>query len=185
MKTPVVRQPANRRPVEYYLELRYPVLVHEDPEGGYVAEIPDLPGCMTQAETLPELFDLIEDARRVWIEATYEDGREIPLPRTESEYSGKFIVRLPASLHRRLVEAADAEGVSLNLYVVQLLSGAVGLDLVLRRIDEVGQAIAEVERSLGYALGSVPHTSRTPSRVGSVVTFTGSGSRRTSLAVAS
>ena len=185
MKTPVVRQSVARRPVEYYLGLRYPVLVHEEPEGGYVAEIPVLPGCLTQAETLPELFEMIEDARRAWIEATYEDGREIPLPRTEVEYSGKFVVRVPASLHRRLAEAAEAEGVSLNLYVVQLLSGSVGLDVVLRRLDRLDHAVAEVQQSLGYVLGSVPRTSRTPARVGSVVTFTGAGSRRTDLAVAS
>ena len=38
------------------------------------------------------------------------------------EYSGKFNVRLPRSLHRALVDAASQDGVSLNQYVVMLLS---------------------------------------------------------------
>ncbi len=132
-----------RQPVDYYLDLRYPVVVHQDPEGGYVAEIPDLPGCATQAETPAELFEMIEDARRVWIEATYEDGREIPLPRSDQVYSGRFVVRMPASLHRQLADAAEAETVSLNQYVVSVLSAGVSLDLVARRVEERLDHLAE------------------------------------------
>lgn len=130
-----------RAPLERYLRLRYPVTILPEEEGGYFAEIPDLPGCMTQGETLDEVFAMIEDARRAWITASYEAGRAIPIPRAETGYSGRFIVRAPASLHRRLVDAADREGVSLKQYVVQLLAGRADLAEVLRRIDELGQAV--------------------------------------------
>ena len=106
----------------FYLGLRYPVTIHADPEGGVVAEIEELPGCMTQAETLDDAFTAIEDARQAWIEAAYEDEQDIPLPRDLEEYSGKFVVRIPRSLHRNLAQAAKREGVSLNQYVTDLLA---------------------------------------------------------------
>ena len=105
-----------------YLALRYPFQVIADRDGGYVVRFPDLPGCVTQVETLDELPAMAEEARRLWIETAHEQGLDIPMPSYPEEYSGKFNVRLPASLHRALVEAAEREGVSLNQYVVMLLS---------------------------------------------------------------
>ena len=37
-----------------YLQLKYPIELVEDEEGGYFAQIPDLPGCMAQGETTEE-----------------------------------------------------------------------------------------------------------------------------------
>lgn len=42
-----------------------------------------------------------------------------------TKYSGKFTVRLPKSLHQALVDRADKEGVSLNLFVTNALSRTV------------------------------------------------------------
>ena len=64
---------------------------------------------------------MAEDARTGWIETEYEEGRNIPEPSFQ-EYSGKFNVRIPKSLHRALADAAAQDGVSLNQYVVMLLS---------------------------------------------------------------
>jgi antitoxin HicB len=84
-----------------------------------------LPGCLTQADTFEELGEMIEDAMRGWIEIALEDGTPVPEPRPDEAYSGKFVVRVPKSLHRRLVETAEAEGVSLNQYINVALMGAV------------------------------------------------------------
>ncbi len=107
--------------LEYYLNLQYPVTLYPDPEGGYVAQIKDLPGCLSQGETLEEAMANINEARELWIETVYEAGDEIPLPSTDESYSGKLLVRMPKSLHRRLVDKAEVEGVSLNQYIVYLL----------------------------------------------------------------
>ncbi len=116
-----------RQPVEYYLNLRYPITITPDETGGYVAEIEDLPGCFTQGDTIEEVYANIEEARRLWIDVAYEDGQDIPEPRAEQEYSGKFNVRVPRSLHRKLDQIAKREGVSLNQYLVSTLSHAIGL----------------------------------------------------------
>ncbi|WP_353932852.1 type II toxin-antitoxin system HicB family antitoxin [Okeanomitos corallinicola TIOX110] len=110
--------------LEYYLNFQYPVTLYPDAEGGYVAQIKELPGCLTQGETLEETMTNINEARELWIETAYEAGDNIPLPSTDDSYSGKLLLRLPKSLHHRLAESAKREGVSLNQYLVSLVSAA-------------------------------------------------------------
>jgi antitoxin HicB len=70
----------NPKPLEYYLNLTYAVTVYPEPEGGYVAVIKDLPGCVTQGETADEILENIEEARQLWIETAYDFDDPIPLP---------------------------------------------------------------------------------------------------------
>jgi predicted RNase H-like HicB family nuclease len=111
--------------LEYYLNKHYPVTLYSADEGGYVAEIKDLPGCITQGETAVEALEMIEDAQQLWLETAYRRGDTIPLPSTETQYSGKTLLRMPRSLHQSLAEGAEKEGVSLNQYLVALLSQAI------------------------------------------------------------
>ena len=69
-----------RRTLAEYLALQYPYEVIAEPEGGYVIRFPNLPGCVTQAETADEIGSMAEDARRAWIGAAYDDEIDIPLP---------------------------------------------------------------------------------------------------------
>ncbi|OIN88237.1 MAG: hypothetical protein AUJ21_11230 [Anaerolineae bacterium CG1_02_58_13] len=68
---------------------------------------------------------MIKDAMAGWLEISLEDGNPIPEPAPDEDYSGKFVVRLPRSLHRQLVETAEREGVSLNQFVNVALARAV------------------------------------------------------------
>jgi antitoxin HicB len=144
-----------RKPVGYYLEAEYPVTVYAAPEGGYVAEIEDLPGCLTEGETLDEVFERIEDARRAWIEVTYEDGADIPLPRTDREYSGKFVVRIAKSLHRRLAEQADREGISLNQHVEGILSASIAYDRAIEQCQYISIPVGQAWQSQVYYLNAL------------------------------
>jgi antitoxin HicB len=111
-----------REPLQHYLELQYPFRVDADPDGGYAIEFPDLPGCLTQADTPDEIGPMAEEARSLWIETEYDAGKDVPLPSYPTEYSGKFNLRVPKSLHANLARSAELEGVSLNQYVVMLLA---------------------------------------------------------------
>jgi antitoxin HicB len=71
---------AKRKPLEYYLKLRYPITLTESPEGGYFVEIIPLEGCMSQGETVQEAVDNIKDAKKLWLEIAYEEGIDIPEP---------------------------------------------------------------------------------------------------------
>jgi predicted RNase H-like HicB family nuclease len=48
--------------------------------GGYLATIPDLPGCMSDGETPEEALHNVQDAIESWIEAAKEWKQEIPKP---------------------------------------------------------------------------------------------------------
>src|SRR5439155_5458119 len=100
----------------------------EDEGGGYLIEFPDWPGCVSDGETIEEALANGEDAKRCWIAAMNEAGRPIPPPSVEPAegYSGKWQLRAPKSLHRRLAERAKREGVSLNTLAVPLLAEGLG-----------------------------------------------------------
>lgn len=109
--------------VEYYMGLSYRVEVIEDKdEGGYALHCPELPGCITCADTIEEGIQMIEDAKRCWFTACLEDGVPIPEPSRLEDYSGQFKLRLPKSLHKLLAQRSSEEGVSMNQYCVYLLS---------------------------------------------------------------
>lgn len=110
--------------LNYYLNLTYPISLYPEPAGGYTVTIKDLPGCMSVGETLSEAMENIQEARELWIETAYECGDEIPLPATEVEYSGNLSLQIPKSLHRSLAEKAEREGVSIDCYILTLLTKA-------------------------------------------------------------
>ncbi|MBI3160708.1 MAG: type II toxin-antitoxin system HicB family antitoxin [Chloroflexi bacterium] len=114
--------------LNHYLSLPYSIELTPNPEaGGWVAAVRELPGCISQGDTQVEALEMIQDAMRGWLETALEDGKPIPQPRLEDDYSGKFVVRVAKSLHRRLAEAAAEDDVSLNQYVVTALASAVGM----------------------------------------------------------
>lgn len=80
MKTLNQNNPIDQHPLDYYLNLSYAMTLYPDAEGGYVAEIKDLPGCLTQGETLAETIANINEARELWLETAYEENDQIPLP---------------------------------------------------------------------------------------------------------
>jgi antitoxin HicB len=93
--------------------------------GGYLIEFSDLPGCISDGETVEEAIINGQDAKHAWIAAMREAGRPIPAAGADS-YSGKWQLRAPKSLHRRLAEMARREGVSLNTLAVSLLAQGLG-----------------------------------------------------------
>jgi antitoxin HicB len=110
------------RDLNYYLSLSYRIVIEPDPNGGMTIYIPDLPGCISQGDNLEDAYKMIEDAKTAWIETALEDGADIPEPVNEEDFSGKFVVRVPKSLHKILSEQAKQEGVSLNQYINYKLS---------------------------------------------------------------
>ena len=113
--------------INYYLNLPYTRELIPEPEGGWFVRVKELPGCMSQGDTPEEAMEMINDAMALWLETALDHDMAIPEPRMDEDYSGKFVARLPKSLHRKCVERADQDEVSLNQWVVSALSEVVGL----------------------------------------------------------
>jgi antitoxin HicB len=106
---------------DYPFEVR--PLARED-GGGYLITFPDLPGCMSDGETPEAAIQNGLDAAKSWLETAKEFNDLIPEP--GESYSGKFITRVPKSLHARLIARAKQEGVSMNALVTTYLAQALG-----------------------------------------------------------
>jgi predicted RNase H-like HicB family nuclease len=107
---------------------RYPAHVFwSDEDAGFIATAPDLPGSSAFGETQSEALAQLEHAIEAWTEAATAAGNPIPQPSrpsVEAQPSGKLLVRMPKSLHANLVRTAKRENVSLNHYIVFLLTTA-------------------------------------------------------------
>ncbi len=117
-----------KKDLKYYCKQQYEIKIRrlaEDEGGGWLAEIPILPGCVSDGETVEEAVKNVEDAKKCWIETALELGRGVPEP-SDAQYSGQLRVRMPKSLHKVLSEKAKEENVSLNQLIVYHLSKGVG-----------------------------------------------------------
>jgi antitoxin HicB len=140
--------------IDYYMNLPYTIELIPEPEGGWCVAIKELPGCLSEGDTVDDAVEMIHDAMRGWLEISLEEGHDIPEPKLDEEYSGKFVVRLPRSLHRNLVETAEREGVSLNQFVNVALARAV------ERTNPSVSYPVKVEQSLAVAEKKTKYTAK-------------------------
>ena len=103
--------------------------------GGYFIEFPDLPGCMSDGETIAEAIQNGHDAITCWIDAAKKAGKPIPQPGELEKQSGKWVQRVPKSIHLRLVEKALEEGISLNTLVITMLAEALSRNSLSHKRD--------------------------------------------------
>jgi antitoxin HicB len=113
------------RDLAYYMALPYTRILRRDEDGDVVARIEELPGCSTHGENESKALRNLEEAQGLWLEDCIESGDAVPEPQVaDSLPSGKWLQRVPRSLHLRLTEAAKREGVSLNQLVTCMLAEA-------------------------------------------------------------
>lgn len=126
-----------KKTVEEYMKLPYTIVITPDDES-YFVKVKELEGCMSVGDTKAEALEMIDDAMRGWLEIALDDGLEIPLPETlrEDKHSGKFALRMTKSLHRKLAEGAEQEGVSINQYMVGLLTENNAQQEILRLLNK-------------------------------------------------
>jgi predicted RNase H-like HicB family nuclease len=120
---------------------RYPTEVFwSDEDEGFIAIAPDLPGCSAWGDTKIEALTELDAAIAVWIEASIAAGNPIPAPSNpaeEQQFGGKILVRTPRSLHAKLVRGAKRENVSLNQYIVYLLTELDTKNSIEHKLSEI------------------------------------------------
>jgi predicted RNase H-like HicB family nuclease len=97
-------------------------LIWSDEDEGYIATIPEFPGLSAFGSTAEEALKEAKIAAKGFIKVFKEDGCKLPEHERLKSFSGQLRVRIPKSLHAALSSEAEREGISLNTYIVCLLS---------------------------------------------------------------
>lgn len=98
----------------------------DDEGGGFLISFTDFSECISDGETIEEAIQNGMDALGETIAALESLNLAVPEPGSGGSYSGKFIQRVPKSIHARLALRAKQEGVSMNTLVTSILAENLG-----------------------------------------------------------
>jgi antitoxin HicB len=93
-----------------------------DEDNSFVAVIPGIPALSAFGASREEALSELCIAAEAYFEALRDAGKPLPLPEKVNPYSGQLRLRMPKSLHAALSNEAESENISLNTYIVSLLS---------------------------------------------------------------
>ena len=112
-----------KKPNDYPFEIR-PLSASEG--GGFLISYPDFSDCIADGETVEEAIASGQDALKATIAALSAKGFAIPSPNSGGVASGKFVARVPKTIHAQLTLRAKYEGVSLNTLVMAFIAEGLG-----------------------------------------------------------
>jgi predicted RNase H-like HicB family nuclease len=86
------------------MKLAYPALFRPCKEGGYTVIFPDLPGCITEGDSLAEAIIMAVDAASGWVLDELEDGKPAPAPSSldkifPDKSKNEFVNHIAIDLH--------------------------------------------------------------------------------------
>lgn len=102
------------------------VLVPDPDSGACTAMIAEFPGCIAEGESPAEALANLERIGMAWVESLLARGVPIPSLVEGREYSGRFALRLPRSLHESAARLAEEDGVSLNTFLISAIAERIG-----------------------------------------------------------
>ena len=111
------------KPADYPFEVR-PLTQEEG--GGFLVSFTDFAECLSDGETIEEAIENGRDALKSTIAALKSKKLTVPAPNSGGVASGKFVARVPKTVHAQLATRARAEGVSLNALVLTFIAQGLG-----------------------------------------------------------
>ncbi len=108
---------------DYPFEVR-PLSTEEG--GGYLISFPDFAECISDGESVDDAIENGRDALKATIAALKSKKLPVPAPNSGGVASGKFVARVPKTVHAQLATRARAEGVSLNALVLTFIAQGLG-----------------------------------------------------------
>ena len=108
---------------DYPFEIR-PLTAEEG--GGFLISYPDFSECLSDGQTVDEALKNGRDALKATIAALKANDLPVPAPNGGGIASGKFVARVPKTVHAQLTTRAKSEGVSLNTLVLTFIAQGLG-----------------------------------------------------------
>lgn len=118
-------------PFEAYSYVISPISAEDG--GGFLFTMPDFAGLIADGDSVEEAVAQGREAFHAVVSALVDMGRTVPHPAARADdfvpasASGRFVARVPKSLHAQLTTRAKTEGVSLNTLVLTFLAQGIGL----------------------------------------------------------
>lgn len=116
---------AQMQPADY-LKMPYGRTVFPEDDGTFRAEIIEFPGCIATGDTAGDALSNLERVADSWLETIISRGQNVPDPIETTPFSGKLMLRMPKSLHKKAAYLAAREGSSLNQYITASIAEKVG-----------------------------------------------------------
>jgi predicted RNase H-like HicB family nuclease len=120
-------------------------ILWSEADKAYVATCPDFPGLSAFGETPEEAFREGMLCLHLFEESLLASGDSLPEATELSDFSGQTRLRIPKTLHRALAQKAETEGVSLNTWIVTLLSER---NSTAKLVDQVCSKMKIVEQTI-------------------------------------
>jgi predicted HicB family RNase H-like nuclease len=119
-----------KQKVEYYMNLPYTMTIkrHDDQGVYYLAGFVELPDLFMVGSTEELAIKELSVVKPEYFEECIKRGFKIPIPVESQKYSGVLNFRMPKDLHRNIAILADKKGVSINKYLVDVVSKSVEWD---------------------------------------------------------
>lgn len=102
----------------------YPVETTNGEE--WIARIPEVNNCGGSGSTPEEALKDVYKNLEVELEILREQNKPLPKTKTDLDCSGKLLLRLPKSLHSKVAQIAEEEGISINQFIMFCISENVG-----------------------------------------------------------
>ena len=116
---------------------KYSIIIQwSDEDKAYVAVVPELPGLSALGSTPEKASKELLVAGKLYIDALAQKGN-LPEPDKLKQFSGQIRVRFPKSLHAVLSYEAEKDGVSLNTFIIHLLTERNIVNQLKREIEEL------------------------------------------------
>jgi predicted HicB family RNase H-like nuclease len=143
----------SNKDLKYYLDLQYNIIlenIEDEGQSSYIAYTNELGkyACYGQGESYIEAMQNFLKEKNDFIEFLFKTGETIPEPKKEENerFSGFFNVRTSPIIHANLVTQAKELGISLNLYLNQILAGATEKKLSDNLIlDKIGELCGKID----------------------------------------
>jgi len=103
--------------------MKYAIVVfHSREDEGYIATVPELPGCSAFGETGEAALREAKVAASLWLSSAKKAGRPVPEPISEKQFKARFPLRMPAAVRQRLEIEAKRKGISINQLILQKIA---------------------------------------------------------------
>lgn len=135
-----------KKDLKYYMDLPYVIELVKIPEsegGGFSASLPEVGkfAIVGDGDTPEEAIENLNAIKEEYFSEYLSEGIQIPEPKREDDFSGKFVLRIPAILHMQLIDKAKKKNLSLNNYIKTTLEEHIGATELLKEIKSLKEII--------------------------------------------